>query len=194
LASARESAEEAANEAWGVVERARLSPSWNWPYTKEVEDAWVAFATASAAKETVRAVIPAWVVPDAAATAAAWFGARRRAGIRHALELSGPEATAYDHAWAEGKTEQERMQVSLLHDLIRNPFQPTVTLPAVCPSLATSVATALYEGMPCRYALHDILLDNGATELAAHFASSPHYKGCWALDVILHKRPSSCPA
>jgi len=50
------------------------------------------------------------------------------------------------------------------------------------------IATALYVGDDCAFALHDALLDSGRMELADHFQQEQwHPKGCWALDRILNK-------
>jgi hypothetical protein len=72
-------------------------------------------------------------------------------------------------------------------------------LPGTPPVLTGHVmrlADALYNGEDCAFALHDALLDCGATELAKHFATyllsdsshgGDHPKGCWAVDLILGK-------
>lgn len=47
------------------------------------------------------------------------------------------------------------------------------------------LAEALYAGESCAFALRDALLDAGQPNLAEHFAASRHYKGCWAIDLLL---------
>lgn len=54
-------------------------------------------------------------------------------------------------------------------------------------SCVIQVATSLYAGDPCHFALHDALLDAGHAELAEHFREPYHPKGCWALDLLLGK-------
>lgn len=46
------------------------------------------------------------------------------------------------------------------------------------------LAEALYRGEDCAFALHDALLEDGATELAEHFTARAHPKGCWAVDAL----------
>jgi hypothetical protein len=95
-----------------------------------------------------------------------------------------------------------RTQVSLLRDLLANPFQP---LPVLCPSLTgpeslvVSLAQAAYdqrilpEGAldPLRLAiLADALEELGCTdaEVLGHLRSpGPHARGCWAVDLLLKK-------
>lgn len=81
-------------------------------------------------------------------------------------------------------SKEEREQAALLRHIVGNPFQtpsPLTKLPADILKLADS----LYSGVSCAYALRDALLDYGQPELAEHFCTAEHPKGCWALDQIL---------
>jgi hypothetical protein len=50
------------------------------------------------------------------------------------------------------------------------------------------LASWLYAGQDCAFALHDALLEAGHAELAEDFRQETwHPKGCCALDVILGK-------
>jgi hypothetical protein len=53
--------------------------------------------------------------------------------------------------------------------------------------LIIQFAQAASAGQDCAFDLRDALLDSGHTELAEHFRTKEHPKGCWALDLILGK-------
>lgn len=78
-------------------------------------------------------------------------------------------------------------QADLLRHIVGNPFHPIGPTP-VCSPVIGQLATALYDGAACEFALHDALLETGHADLAAHFAQPDHPKGCWALDAILGKK------
>jgi hypothetical protein len=77
--------------------------------------------------------------------------------------------------------------IPLLHHIFGNPFDPRPT-PRHFPSMVLQLASALYDGEDCGFALRDALLEAGHAELAEHFREEQvHPKGCWAVDVILGK-------
>jgi hypothetical protein len=76
---------------------------------------------------------------------------------------------------------------SLLRHIAGNPFKPYF-VPASWPAPVVQLATALYKGQDCSFALHDALLEAGHSELAEHFKEKDHPKGCWAMDTILGKK------
>ncbi len=81
----------------------------------------------------------------------------------------------------------EQGQSKILRHIIGNPFQTATSHTFATP--VVSLASALYSGENCTFALHDALLDAGHADLADHFryADEWHPKGCWALDLILGK-------
>jgi hypothetical protein len=82
---------------------------------------------------------------------------------------------------------ESRAQAVLFAHILGDPFHP-VAPPEEWPASVSQMAQALYEGIPCAFALHDALAEAGLTEWAEHFRSPDHPKGCWALDGILCKR------
>lgn len=55
------------------------------------------------------------------------------------------------------------------------------------PSTVVQLAQSQYAGVDCSFALHDALLEADLPELANHFTTAEHPKGCWVLDVLLGK-------
>jgi hypothetical protein len=103
-------------------------------------------------------------------------------------------ASTWNRAWAAANGAANasaegglfRGQADLLREIVGNPFRrPEV--PAQWPPAVIALAEALAEGGDCHFALHDALLEAGQPELAQHFATGSHPKGCWALDLILSK-------
>lgn len=82
---------------------------------------------------------------------------------------------------------ERNSQAVLLRHIIGNPFR-SLLVPPYWPSTVAALATALYDGEECHYALADALMEAGHVELAEHFQEPEHPKGCWALDVILGKQ------
>lgn len=70
-------------------------------------------------------------------------------------------------------------------DLVREIFNPFARRPEDLPTPVLDLAEALYAGEFCAFALRDALLDAGQPTLAEHFAAPRHYKGCWAIDLLL---------
>jgi hypothetical protein len=71
----------------------------------------------------------------------------------------------------------------LLRELTGNPFRPIEA--SVLPPEVVQLATTLYRGEECAFALHDALEEAGRADLAEHFRDPDHPRGCWALDLIL---------
>jgi hypothetical protein len=78
-------------------------------------------------------------------------------------------------------------QAALLRHIVGNPFR-TYPAPARWPDVIVALASALYGGQECSFALHDVLLEAGHDDLAAHFEHRGHPRGCWVLDLILGKQ------
>lgn len=86
------------------------------------------------------------------------------------------------------KTVEQAAQVNLLRHLIGDPFRACQAA-ASWPSQVIHLASAVYEGQDCSFALHDALLEAGHPELAKHFTDEQsHPKGCFAVDLILGKK------
>jgi hypothetical protein len=93
----------------------------------------------------------------------------------------------------------EKRQAALLHDLCGNPFQPLSDSAGWQTPAAVSLARAAYDqrDLPTgtldssRLAvLADALEEAGCTDpdLLSHLRQpGPHYRGCWAVDLILQK-------
>lgn len=78
-------------------------------------------------------------------------------------------------------------QVPLLRHIFGNPFRPYAAHD-LWPANVIHLASALYNGEDCGFALHDALLESGYPELAQHFRDEEvHPKGCWVVDIILGK-------
>jgi hypothetical protein len=90
----------------------------------------------------------------------------------------------FDAATAEALAEERAWQADLLRELAGNPFRP-VAAPEDLPAAVRPLAEAVYAGEDCAFALHDALEETGHAELAEHFLSADHPRGCWALDALL---------
>jgi hypothetical protein len=90
--------------------------------------------------------------------------------------------------WDATGSVERTAQARLLRHIIGNPFK-AYSAPAAWPSTVVQLATALYNGQDCSFALHDALLEAGHQELAKHFKEEQqHPKGCFAVDLILGKK------
>jgi hypothetical protein len=87
-----------------------------------------------------------------------------------------------------GQVNRAHCQLSeLIRHIFGNPFKP-YPAPRSWPSAVVQLATALYNGQDCIFALHDALLEAGHAEMAKHFKEEQqHPKGCWVVDTILNK-------
>ncbi len=144
----------------------------------------IAAARAAARRAAAEAGGPAM------AQTAAWYAART------ALKYS-----VWDLAWyvawyaaraATGRAgpweAERREQAALLREILGDPFR-VVAMPRAWPAPVAALARALYAGEDGRGRLADALSDAGYSVLADHFRTPDHPRGCWALDLILGKRP-----
>ena len=130
------------------------------------------------------------IVVRAAATAttspAAWSAARNAADASARIEGTPPE--------------HPREQCDLLRDIIASPYRPVAVCPACLTPQVVALARAAYDRrhLPsgeldqARLAvLADALEDAGMADpdLLNHLRGpGPHYRGCWAVDLILGKQ------
>jgi hypothetical protein len=87
-------------------------------------------------------------------------------------------------------------QAAIIHDIFRNPFRPSPSLPpavlawnggTVCRIAQATYGERSFERLPI---LADALEDAGCTDAAilSHCRGpGPHVRGCWVLDLILGK-------
>jgi hypothetical protein len=147
--------------------------------------AWTAAPTA------LRAAVCA---PGVAAQVLALPQAESARGTAWAAVRSGAteedRAAAWGHfkeTMAKALALERAWQAELFRELTGNPFHPTPA-PEGLPAAVAQLAAALYEGEDCAGPLHDALEEAGAAELAAHFGTEEHPRGCWALDLLLGKK------
>jgi hypothetical protein len=113
--------------------------------------------------------------------------ARMARDTAHAALWTASPGAYYFAACQVAATKNNAEKCPWLRHLIGNPFRPPV-LPAYLSLAVVQLAGAVYRGHDCGFALHDALLENGQTEIADHFRREKwHPKGCWALDLLLHK-------
>jgi hypothetical protein len=96
-------------------------------------------------------------------------------------------------------TDAQIRLVTILEDIVGNPFRPITINPAWLTSTVSNLATAAYEQRalpsgeldPARLAvLADALEERGCQEegIPGHLRnSSPHVRGCWVVDLIVGK-------
>jgi hypothetical protein len=113
-------------------------------------------------------------VAERAAEAVSYYAVRQR---------SWPDLGSAKQARLAAKGAEREVQADLLRHIIGNPFRPVPTF-RPWSSTVVALAQALYRGEDCLFALHDALLDEGATDLAFHFGQPEHPKGCWLLDML----------
>lgn len=85
--------------------------------------------------------------------------------------LDEPEQTRERHAHAD-----------LMRHIFGNPFR--MVRHVIVSDRAKSLAGRVYQGDPVVKQLRAALLEEGQSELAAHFDGPDHPKGCWALDAM----------
>lgn len=131
-----------------------------------------------AAVRTLSGIAAKWTLLAAASTAATMV-------VDSAGQTAScPPGQEYDPALWESEWHG---QCELLRHIIGNPFRP-YPAPDRWPSTVVQLATALYNGEDCGFALHDALLEAGHPDLADHFRQEqPHPKGCWVVDLVLGK-------
>lgn len=95
-------------------------------------------------------------------------------------------AIGYARAASTAPVTEKQEQAALLREIGGNPFRP-FALPASLPTDIVMLVEEVYCGMPRRSHLASALRSADLHELADHFSSGHHPKGCWALDLILGK-------
>jgi hypothetical protein len=171
--------------AWvGVTDARKLLNQANSQNIAALTGSWLA----SSATVHVVTSHPAWKAAlnasDSAAEAVAMLAAEGGASID--LQVTPDEAERWNGVRKASRTAEEREQAAVLRHIIGNPFAPALS-PVHLPANILQLASALYEGQDCAFALHDALHDAGVSDLASHFQKSAqrHPKGCWALDLLL---------
>jgi hypothetical protein len=105
-----------------------------------------------------------------------------------ALEADRAAAwSAFESASEAAWTAEQRAQAAIPRELVGNPFSPNKPFDNGSPNVLV-LAQAMYGGEPCAFALHDALIEAGQQELAEHFQSPVHPKGCWVIDHILGRK------
>jgi hypothetical protein len=134
----------------------------------------------------------------ASLAAALAAGGATRAAVRGA-GLAVKWTADDSHKAAEAAAGKE--QAAVLRDVVGSPFRPTPVEPSWLTSRVMAFAQTAYEhrDLPagtldaCRLAiLADALADAGCTDpdLLNHLRGpGPHYRGCWAVDLLLGKGP-----
>ena len=83
-----------------------------------------------------------------------------------------------DHRLGCRQNSERSEQAVLLREIVGNPFQPA-TAAGPWSAEIVSLAEAVYAGTGDHFALCDALADAGHPELAEHFGTPGHPKGCW---------------
>jgi hypothetical protein len=157
--------------------------------TANLAAAWAVHADAAEAAAQASSLAAEFLAHKVAEPAKANANAAVRAGASKA---------DYDAAWARYDSiiaaaiaEERARQAILLRDLYPCPPSdssepiPQTAQSMDAPAAVVQLAEALYAGGDCAFALHDALLEAGHADLAEHFQTPTHPKGCWALDRIL---------
>jgi hypothetical protein len=77
-------------------------------------------------------------------------------------------------------------QAAICREIIGNPFRP-VSLPVQPTPALQQIAQGVCSGTVPVAMLESALVGFGLKQLADHFRSGMHPKGCWALDLLLGK-------
>jgi hypothetical protein len=109
-----------ADDAWQVVQALRYpgdQNEWQWPVSREVDEAWYRYCAASASKDCLLIAddtVLITTVPDSAACVRAWVGARDDV-LTHSGQLDGEALRdAVLKRWHQIKAQEEFKQVQLL--------------------------------------------------------------------------------
>jgi hypothetical protein len=108
---------------------------------------------------------------------------------RAAINVAQWAAPSYRHGPA---TPEQVGQVSLLRDLVGNPFRPSAVAAAWLTADVTAIASAIYDdrAFDLLPVLADALEDAGCDDEAIldHCRSAAeHVRGCWLIDLLLSK-------
>lgn len=116
----------------------------------------------------------------------------RREGLMHGVAYSVVDA----HSWVSSEITQhlddperaaeEAAHAELVRHIFGNPFRSVSTITEHSAAIKR-LAERLYEGDAVSSEMAAALQDEGDIDLAEHFRSSDHPRGCWALDLILGK-------
>jgi hypothetical protein len=109
-----------------------------------------------------------------------------------------PAESVHQPRWSAAEKKEAKAQIAVVYDLCGDPFRPVTVRLGRLPREVTRLALATYEERTAseeldvaRLAvLSDALEDAGCAEaeLLGHLRSAgPHYRGCWAVDLILGK-------
>ncbi|MBN4049904.1 hypothetical protein JYT84_00590 [bacterium AH-315-M10] len=113
----------AEREAWTIVVGLRESggaSSWIWPVGKAVDDAWVRYCSAGAAKDCVSPdpdEVSLSIVPDSAASVRAWAQALTEIQERR-RDYEGEQRDQVLQVWERIKHEEESRQATILRELV----------------------------------------------------------------------------
>jgi hypothetical protein len=89
--------------------------------------------------------------------------------------------------------QEEAYQAVLLRDIFGNPFRPNRAVGPFSPTLrdlAQAIANGQSDSVPV---LHDALIEEGRADLAEHFRTPTHPRGCWLIDLLLGRPPENAP-
>lgn len=121
---------------------------------------------------------------------------RKRIGRQESLTRHAAFAALQAHSWVSSEitqhfdepecTTEEAAHAELVRHIFGKPFRPS-TRHSDFNETIKRLAKRLYEGQTVASELCAALQDAGEGELADHFRSSDHPRGCWALDQILGK-------
>jgi hypothetical protein len=120
----------------------------------------------------------------AARDAVTWKPEVARRAVQH---MSNTKRVSREDCW-NAWTGAQLTWAPMVREIFGSPFRP-VAMPQGLPLSVVELASALYQGQECGFALHDALLDAGYPALAGHFQLDVwHPKGCWVVDLILSKK------
>jgi hypothetical protein len=169
------------------LEGLRETPSLPEEWGKLRAIGWARDATkmaAALATDRMGLFHPAWQAAYYAAGAIAWemVGAARKSS----------EAETWASNWNAAEAGEHKHQVTLLDDIIGNPFRPVAVDPSWLTNGVVNLACSIYENrifdrMPV---LADALEEAGCTNanMLNHCRQlGEHVRGCWVLDLLLGK-------
>lgn len=113
-----------------------------------------------------------------------------RDGLMHSVAYRAVDADSWvssniaQHLDDPERAAEEAAHADLVRHIFGDPFQKLSNRDGYDPAIR-GLAQRLYDGEPVSSELCATLQDAGEVELAEHFRSSDHPRGCWALDLIL---------
>jgi len=124
LQRAFEAAKHAADEAWDKVQSLRLpgdSSSAEWPVSEAVDQAWIEYSAASAAKscaDTAEEAVLFTTIPDSACDLPAWRDARSDVVARNDELVADELRDATLKRWDEIRCGEEKRLIGILRHLV----------------------------------------------------------------------------